>query len=321
MTRLVLLADRVTPGEEWARRLADDVPGLHVDVVAATASERQQAEALRGADAAYGRLTPTLLAAAGDLRWLQSPQSNPPLSFWFPELVGSSVHVTGFRGIYDDAIAAHVMALTLALARRLDVYAGQQARHAYGPAHQALHLPGATLLVVGMGSIGAEVARLASAFGLRVIGTDARRDRPPPGAEAVYPPEALDELLPIADVVVNLLPHTPATDGLFDAARFSLLRRGALYVSAGRGETTSSEALLAALRDGRVGGAGLDVVDAEPVPPESPLWDAPRLLITPHVAWSGPDLGERPYEVVRENTRRFVRGEPLLTEIDKRDQY
>jgi phosphoglycerate dehydrogenase-like enzyme len=137
----------------------------------------------------------------------------------------------------------------------------------------------------------------------------------------VYPPGALDELLPSADVVVNLLPHTPATDGLFDAGRFSLLRRGTLYVSAGRGETTSSDALLAALRDGRVGGAGLDVVDDEPVPPESPLWDAPRLLITPHVAWSGPDLGERRYGVVRENSRRFVQGEPLLAEIDKRDQY
>ena len=213
------------------------------------------------------------------------------------------------------------MALTLTLARQLDVYAGQQARHEYGPRHEALHLPDATLLVVGMGSIGAEVARLASAFGVSVLGTDARRDRPPPGAQAVHPPEALDQLLPTADVVVNLLPHTPATDGLFDAGRFSLLRRGTLYVSAGRGETTSSDALLAALRDGRVGGAGLDVVDDEPVPPESPLWDAPRLLITPHVAWSGPDLGERRYGVVRENSRRFVQGEPLLAEIDKRDQY
>ncbi len=321
MTRLVLLPDRWTPRGEWARRLAQDVPGLRVDVVEEAASLHDQAQALRGADAAYGSLTPPLLAGAEDLRWLQSPKSNPPLSFWFPELVESQVVVTGFRGVYDDAIATHIMALVLALARRLDVYAGQQARREYGPPREALHLPDATVLIVGLGSIGAEVARLAAAFGATVIGTDARRDRPPPGAQAVHPPQALDELLPTADVVVNLLPHTPATDGTFDAARFSLVRRGALYVSAGRGETTRTDALSAALHDGRVGAAALDVVDPEPVPPDSPLWDAPRLLITPHVAWSGPDLAERRYGVVRDNCRRFLHGAPLLAEIDKREQY
>ena len=154
MTRLVLLPDGLTPREEWARRLTQDVPGLQVDVVDAAASLHDQAEALRGADAAYGTLTAPLLAAADDLRWLQSPKSNPPLSFWFPELVESHVAVTGFRGVYDDAIATHIMALVLALARRLDVYAGQQARHEYGPPLEALHLPDATVLIVAMGSIG-----------------------------------------------------------------------------------------------------------------------------------------------------------------------
>ena len=127
MTRFVLLPDRSAPRHEWARRLTDDVPGLRVDVVDEAASEHDQAEALRGADAAFGRLTPPMLTAADGLRWLQSPQSNPPLSFWFPELVESQVRVTGFRGIYDDAIATHIMALTLTLARQLDVYAGQHA--------------------------------------------------------------------------------------------------------------------------------------------------------------------------------------------------
>jgi len=301
---------------DWPARLERDAPGW----TALVPAPEEVPAALATADAAFGTLTPQLLAAAGRLRWLQAPAANPPAGYFFPELAEHPVQVTNVAGIYDDHIGTHVLACVLALARRLDVYAAQQARHEWrrsGGEADVLHLPEATALVVGVGGIGARVAQLCAAFGMRVLGVDARRTEAPPGVAELRGPEALDELLGRADVVVNAVPHTPATVGLFDADRFAAMRPGALYVTVGRGATTSLDALVAVLEAGRLGGAALDVAETEPLPPEHPLWDAPRVLITPHVAAVGPHLDERRYTVLLDNARRFAAGEPLRNAVDK----
>lgn len=320
MPRLLLLPGTDLPVDEWAPRLQDDLPGWDVDL--AEDGDRA-AELLADADAAVGTLTAGLLARAPGLRWLQAPQADPPADFWFDGLLEHPVVVTNFRGIYDDVIGAHAIALLLALARGLDVYASQQRGRRWQAREdvRVLHLPDATLLVVGVGGIGAGVARYAAALGMRVLGTDARRDDPPEGMAELHEAEALDQLLPRADAVVNTLPHVPSTERLFSTERFARMRRGAFYVSVGRGATTDTDALAAALADSRLGGAALDVVDPEPLPADSPLWSQERLLLTPHVATAGPDLDERRYRVVRDSCRRLEAGEELVNVVDKQSRF
>ncbi|MGY1844081.1 D-2-hydroxyacid dehydrogenase [Modestobacter sp. SYSU DS0875] len=316
--RLVLLPQAGRSLAGWRDRLAEQVPQLDVLLAPAEAGEDELAGLLTEAEAAFGTLTPRLLAAAGRLRWLHSPQANPPSGYFFPELVESDVVVTNVRGIYGDSVGVHAIALLLALARRLDVYRAQQDERGWRPDEgPVLHLDGATLLVAGLGSVGAEIGRLAAALGMTVLATDARPGNPPPGVAEVHGPDALDALLPRADAVVNVLPETTATAGTFHLARFRRMRRGALYVTVGRGATTVTADLARALSDGLLGAAGVDVADPEPLPADSPLWSAPRALITPHVADRGPDLEERRYAVLAENCRRFAAGEPLVNVVDK----
>lgn len=318
MTRtMVMLAEPEVPVEEWARALSAAAPGLRVLVAPDHAAAMQL---LPGADAAFGTLDAQLLARAKRLAWLQAPQAAPPAGYFFPELVAHPVQVTNFRGIYNDHVALHAVAMLLALARGLPRYVRQQQRHEW-IRHLAdediLHLPESTVLVVGVGGIGGEIARMVHALGANVIGIDPRRTEPPPGMETLFPPQQLDTLLPLADAVVLTLPHTPESEGLIDARRLALMRPHALLVNIGRGATVRLHALTDALQAGRLGGAALDVFEQEPLPPGHPLWNEPRALLTPHVAVVGPYIVERRLAVLCDNARRFAAGEPLVNVVDK----
>src|SRR5438552_3267988 len=172
-------------------------------------------------------------------------------------------------------------------------------------------------LEVVVGGIGAEAARLAAAFGMKVLGVDARRKDVPPGVAELHPPEALDTLLPRADFVILTVPHTPATEGFMNRARFSKMKRSAFFINIGRGKTTRLDDLGAALRAGEIAGAGLDVFEQEPLPADHPLWSTPGVLITPHTAGFGPYLDERRFEILLDNCRRFTAGQPLRNVVDK----
>lgn len=302
---------------EWSQAVAAAAPGLEVIVV----PDRAAALALLpGAEAAFGTLDPELLAHAPQLKWLQAPQAAPPAGYFFPELVAHPVQVTNFRGIYNDHVALHAVAMLLALARNLHTYMRQQplaqwSRHLADS--DILHLPQSTVLVIGVGGIGAEIGRMVSAFGARVIGIDPRRSEPAPGIAAIHPPGELDRLLPQADAVILTLPHTPESEGLIGAARLALMRPHALLVNIGRGATVQLDAVVDALRRQRLGGVALDVFEIEPLPPQHPLWQEPRALLTPHVAVVGPHIPQRRLEVLCENARRFAAGQGLLNLVDK----
>jgi phosphoglycerate dehydrogenase-like enzyme len=301
----------------WAAALAKQVPEWHVMVPEDDDAARS---AMAGADAAFGTLPPDVLKAATRLRWLQAPAIAPPAGYYSAELIAHPVVVTNFRGIFNEHIAAHIMAFVLAFARGLHYYIPRQLRHEWAPEPLdtgVVHLPAATALIVGVGGIGAEAAKLCSAFGMRVIGIDARRDDQPAGVAELHPPDALDRLLPQADFVILTIPHTPETEGLFNAERFGRMRRGAFFINIGRGMTTRLHDLVAALRSGHLAGAGLDVFEEEPLPPDHPLWDAPNVLLTPHTAGFGPFLDDRRLEIIIDNARRFVRNEPLRNVVDK----
>jgi len=314
---LLMLPPQTSTTREWAKRLAAALPELSV-VVAEDGAEA--AGAVGRAEAAFGTMPPALLRKASRLRWIQAPQAAPPAGWYYPELIAHPAVVTNFREIYNDHIGAHIMAFILAFARGLHQYLPQQLKREWRPSPHdtgVIHLPEATALIVGVGGIGAEAARLAAAFGMRVIGVDARRREAPPGVAELYGQEALDSLLPRADFVILTVPHTPATEGFMNRARFRLMKRSAFFINIGRGMTTRLDDLAAALRAGEIAGAGLDVFEQEPLPADHPLWTMPGVLITPHTAGFGPYLDDRRYDILLDNSRRFLAGQPLRNVVDK----
>jgi phosphoglycerate dehydrogenase-like enzyme len=318
MPTVLMLPPQTDTTRGWAARLATAVPALEV-VVAET--EADAARAVVEAEAAFGTISPALLARAGRLRWLQAPQAAPPAGYYTRELIEHPVVVTNFREIYNDHIAAHIMAFVLAFARGLHLYLPRQLRREWRPESLetggVLHLPETTALIVGVGGIGAETARLCAAFGMQVMGVDARRRDAPPGVLKLDGPDALDSLLPLADFVILTVPHTPETEGFMHRARFARMKRTAFFVNIGRGLTTRLDDLVAALRAGELAGAALDVFEQEPLPADHPLWTLPNVLITPHTAGHGPYLDERRFEVLLDNARRFLASQPLRNVVDK----
>jgi phosphoglycerate dehydrogenase-like enzyme len=228
--------------------------------------------------------------------------------------------VTNFREIYNDHISAHILAFVLAFARGLHVFIPQQLRHEWKkpPEDQGVvPLPGSTALIVGLGGIGAETARLLAAFGVRVVAVDARRTDKPDSVAELHQPEALDSLLPHADFVILTVPHTPATEGFFNTAKFQLMKRSAFFINIGRGMTTKLDDLVAALSAGDIAGAALDVYEQEPLPPDHKLWGMANMLLTPHMAGYGPHLNERRFQIIEDNCRAFANGEALRNVVDK----
>src|SRR6266852_6698341 len=305
---LLMLPPQTATTREWASRVAGALPELSVVV----AEDPDQAERTIGAaEAAFGTMPPALLRRAARLRWLQAPQAAPPAGYYYPELIRHPVAITNFREIYNDHIGAHVMAFVLAFARGLHCYIPRQHRREWKKLPQntgVVHLPEATLLIVGVGGIGSEVARLATAFGMRVIGVDERRRDAPPGVAELHRGDELDALLPVADFVILTVPHTPETEGFMKRARFQEMKKTAFFINIGRGMTTRLDDLAAALEAGEIAGAGLDVFEQEPLPADHKLWTLPGVLLTPHTAGFGPYLDERRYDILLDNSRRFLAG-------------
>jgi phosphoglycerate dehydrogenase-like enzyme len=305
----------------WGKRLAADLPNVRV-VVAENESAAEQV--IGQAEAAYGVIPAPLLAKAGRLRWLQSPQAAPPAGYYYPALIAHPAIVTNMREIYNDHIGAHIMAFVLAFARDFQTYIPQQLHREWKPRRLdsgVVHLPEATALIVGVGGIGAEAARLAAAFGMRVIATDARRTTPPEGVAELHRPEVLDDLLGRADFVILTVPHTPTTEGFMNRARFRRMKPSAFFINIGRGKTTQLDDLVAALQAGELAGAGLDVFETEPLPADHPLWTMPNVLITPHTAGFGPYLNDRRFQIIVDNCRAFEAGHPLRNVVDKANWF
>ncbi len=320
--KFVFLPPQSSLFSEWIPRLLDSASGWEI---ATPETEEDAISELQDADAAFGTMTPELLAAAPNLRWLQAPAAAPTAGYYFDELIAHPAAVTNFREIYNDHISIQILAYILNFTKHLNVYRDQQNEREYrvleAPYHD-IFLPESTVLIVGVGGIGTETARLCKAIGMRVLGIDARREDKPEWVDDMFGPDQLDDQLPIADFVVLTIPHTPATEGMFDSSKFALMKNTAKFINIGRGMTTKLDDLNSALRSGTIGGAALDVYEIEPLPADHPLWDAPNTILTPHTAAvGGANLVERRFEIVLENFRNFADGKPLRNEVDKANWY
>ncbi|HZZ73793.1 MAG TPA: D-2-hydroxyacid dehydrogenase [Pirellulales bacterium] len=328
----------IHPAVEAARLRQIQAAAVPMQVVNCS-TEADACREIADADALFGRLSPALLAAARQLRWIQSPTASLE-HFVFPELIEHPCTLTNMRGLFSDIIADHVLGYILCFARNLHLYIRQQERSHWEPiggeqerpdlrmgpgvicaidrAHR--HLADCTLGIVGLGQIGCEVALRGLACHMRVLAVDPRRTAAPADVE-LWPVDRLADLLAQSDFVVVAAPHTPATAKMFRREQFQQMRRDAFFINIGRGAIVDLNDLTAALTAGEIAGAGLDVFEIEPLPAEHPLWKMPNVIITPHVAGVSPRISERHLQVVLDNVCRFVHGEPLLNVVDKAAWY
>ena len=277
------------------------------------------------ADAVLGLCSPELLAAGPGIRWIQAYSAGVERCVAIPALRERGVLLTNMQRIAGPVMAEHVMAMMLAYARGLQFFIPERAAGRWSrevpESVRMVTLEGKTVLVVGLGGIGVEVAKRAHALGMRVVATRASGREGPPFVSYVGLPEELAKLAAEADFVVNTVPLTPATTGMFDAKFFAAVKPGAFFVNVGRGRSVVQTELVAALKSGRLGGAGLDVTDPEPLPADSPLWQMQNVILTPHVsANSDVDDGVR-FAIAAENLRRYVAGDKLLSVVDLAKGY
>lgn len=266
-------------------------------------------------------LRPQQLKDAKRLKWIHSTAAGVA-QLMYPALRDSGVVVTNPRGIFSVPMAEHAIGLMLALARNFPDSVRQQDRAQW--AQQALwdlpqhltELNGRLLLIIGFGSIGKEVARRARAFDMRVWGVRRSAKGDSPLADKIVPVAELAAALPQADFVVIAAPETPETRHLIGAEEIALMKPGARLINVARGSLLDEAALLQALEGGKLGGAALDVVASEPLPPESPLWKAPNLLITPHTSAISDRLWERETSLLMEQLERWFDGRELLNRVD-----
>jgi phosphoglycerate dehydrogenase-like enzyme len=304
---------------EGVRALRDRFP--HLNFIHATSPE-QRADALKDCDAAYTWiLTADELAQAPKLRWVHT-SAVAVETLCLPELFARSIAVSNTRGVQAVPIAEHVVAVVLALAKQLPfvIENQQQARWAQNQ-FMGERLPwllkGRTLGLVGVGTIGSEIAKRAEAFGMRVI---ALRRRPAYGVighvERVYGRDELENFLGQCFVLVIAAPLTPETHSLIGAAQFAQLPKGAIVVNVGRARIIDTDALIASLHAGHLGGASLDVFPQEPLPPDHPLWKAPNVILTPHTSGFRHGHWDEVVQLFGDNIERWVKGEPLKYRIE-----
>jgi phosphoglycerate dehydrogenase-like enzyme len=274
---------------------------------------------IAAADATIGVCSPEVLKTAEHLEWIQWPAAGVERCVGQPLLRERAPLVTNLQRTMGPSISEHVIALMLALSRHLEEFSrDQEQRHwePYDSTPELQDVEGKTVLVAGLGGIGTEVARRAHALGMRVVATRASGHEGPDFVSYVGLPDELLKLTREADFVVNCLPLTPETTGIFNKDYFAAMKRSAYFISIGRGKSTVTADLTAALTQGPIAGAGLDVVDPEPLPPDNPLWHAPHLILTPHVSANTAVSRETRDTVIAENLRRFIAGEPMLSVVD-----
>lgn len=267
-------------------------------------------------DAVIGRVRPDVLAKTPRLRWVHSPSAGVDADL-SPEMLASSVVLTSSAGNGGISLAEHSILLMLMLSRDVPRWMRAQAEHRWDHYRHG-ELAGRTVGIYGLGNSGLDLALKAKAFHLRTLGVRRRPEQPSPNVDVLCD---LDQLLAESDFVVVTAPRTPSTAGVFDRDAFARMKSSAYFICISRGGIADDDALLEALRSGQIAGAGLDAHGVEPLPPESPFWSLPNVVVTPHNGATSDGTLRRSQEIVAENIRRFVAGETLHNIVDKAAGY
>lgn len=253
------------------------------------------------------------------LRWVHALSAGID-GFLLPQILEGKVLLTNSRGIHGIPISEHVFALMLSFSRGLIHFARNQVQGKWQRV-QLTELRGKTLGIVGMGSIGSEIARLGTAFGMRVVAVKRTPGPAPEGVNRVVGMEGLEMVLKESDYLVLAVPLTPETEGLIGAPQLEQMKPTAILINIARGEVLQEEQLAAALQQGVIAGAGLDVFETEPLPADSPLWQLENCIITPHCAALSPQYMTRAIDLFCRNLDAFLQGEPMPTLVDPSRGY
>ena len=299
-------------GEERAEFEAIAPDATHVYAGRRTVTPEQ----LAAATVVFGWPRPKDLPKCVNLKWFQTMWAGSD-EYAAPGILPEGAMLTSSSGSNRLSVAEHMLAMLLSLCRRLPTYRDSQREHKWEDEGAMKTIFGGTVLVVGAGNIGSTFAGMCKALGARTVGLKRTVTGPVEGFDEVYPMEKLDELLPAADVVALVVPHSPDTEGLMDRERIARMKDDAILISCGRGTVLDQEALVEAMNGGKLWGAGLDVTVPEPLPADSPLWDIPNLILTPHVAGGMRlEITRRTcIEMALDNLRRYVAGEPLKNRV------
>jgi phosphoglycerate dehydrogenase-like enzyme len=327
MKVLILLHHRfdLWTAPAWvAERLRKEFP----DVTFAQFDDYERAAPdLRDAEVLVGwSIRPEQLREAKRLKWIHSPAAAVH-QLMFRELVESPIIVTNGRDVHGPVVAEHALALIFALAKRLPSAVRHQQKQEWAQAMiwhaepRPREVADATLLLLGLGSIGRETATRAKAMGMRVIAVREHPEQGAEGCDAVFGMRDLDEQVTGADFVVLAAPLTEKTKGIMNAERLGMMKKTSYLINVSRGPLIDDEALVTALREKRIGGAGLDVFPQEPLPSDSPYWSLENCLITPHTAALTERVWERQLVLLTDNLHRYRAGKPLRNLVDKRRGY
>ena len=299
-----------------ATSLQSQFPDVDFVTVASIGDARR---AVADADAVIGYCNEEVVGAAERLVWVQVGSAGVERCLTTGAIADGTVLLTNMQKMSSPVIGEHAVALMLSLARGLPqqskAMSGGEWNRNFGDELGMFSVEGRTLLVVGLGGIGKAAAKRASALGMRVVATRNSSREGPDYVDYVGLSDELFDLAAEADVVINALPLTPQTQGIFDRAFFDAAKPGIIFVNVARGGSVVTDDLVAALKDGRVVSAGLDVTDPEPLPADHELWQLPNVIITPHIAWYG-SSGDRERALALENVRRFIAGDALLNVVD-----
>jgi phosphoglycerate dehydrogenase-like enzyme len=287
--------------------------------------DRDEIEAvLDEVEIAVGGFPRDLIPKARNLRWCQQWGAGSNWLMRYPEAVEMDFVLTNASGVHPIPISEHIFSFLFTFARELHLAIRAQEHHEWvdrSRRKNIFELAGKTMVLVGVGAIGQRTARLAAAMGIRVLGVRRNATVEVPGVEAMFIPEQLIDILPRADFLVLTIPLTYETQGMIGERELQAMKPTAYLINIGRGGTIQEQALIRALQDGWIAGAGLDVFEIEPLPQDSPLWDMDNVLITSHYAGLTPHYNERAMEIFLDNLRRYRAGEPLRNVVDKNLGY
>jgi phosphoglycerate dehydrogenase-like enzyme len=280
------------------------------------------ADALADVDVYMGWINREAFLAAKQIKWIQSPSSGANYYVAIPELVASDVLLTSAVGTHSQCLADSVFAMLLAFTRGIRAFVLRQERHDWSLSElrgTLCELTQQTIGLIGFGSVGRATASRAVAFGMRILAVDAYPGVKPDYVESLTGLEGLPNLLAESDAVVVSVPYTPDTDGMIGPEQIAQMKDGAYLIGISRGKIIDEDALVEALQSGRLAGAALDVFAQEPLPKDSPLWDIPNLLITPHAAGGTQFEGQHVMSIFKENLRKFLANDlPLRNQVDKK---
>lgn len=272
------------------------------------------------AEGFIGGPSESFMKAAENLRWVHISSAGIDKQRELPRFLDGGLTVTSLKIYQGPEIADHAFALLLGLTRNMALYQAAQEKGEWVKSSREglplLELRGKTMLILGYGGIGTQVGERAKAFGMNVLAIDEKDLPMTMVVDRFGKPDELDSFLPEADVIVSCVPHTPATENMLGEAQFGKVKKGAYFINISRGKVADTASLVKALQDGTIGAAGLDVVDPEPLPADSPLWKMPNVIITPHVAGVSDERGGRSSALILENISRFAKGLPLKNEVD-----